>query len=135
MRKCRNGWHLDDARGWKGICSYCIMKLSHPTLRRIKNVLSNTRLEHRDREVSNMPKQDRGLPVRPKQVIEARLRADYKQAAAFLREDLVWSTDFEAIRLDLMRLIESQVDTTIYAPVGLTDIVQKLIAEDNDLSI
>jgi hypothetical protein len=109
--------------------------MNHPTLRRMKDVLSNTRLEHGDREVSNMPQQDRGLSMRPKQVIEARLRADYKQAAAFLREDLVWSTDFESIRLDLMRLIEGYVDTTIYAPVGLTDIVQKLIADENDLSI
>ena len=135
MRKCRRGWHLDDARGWKGVCSYCILKINHPTLRRIKDVLSNTRLEHRDREVSNMPKQDRGLSMRPKQVIEARLRADYKQAISFLKEDLVWSSDFEDIRLDLMRLIESQVDAAIYAPEGLTDIVQKLISTENDLTI
>ena len=73
--------------------------------------------------------------MRPKQVIEARLRADYKQAISFLKEDLVWSSDFEDIRLDLMRLIESQVDAAIYAPAGLTDIVQKLISTENDLTI
>lgn len=62
-----------------------------------------------------------------------RLFADYRQAAALLKDDLVWSGDFETIRLDLMELIEMQADLHIY-PSALTDIVQKLIAEENDLS-
>lgn len=63
-----------------------------------------------------------------------RLYADYRQAASLLKDDLVWSGDFENIRNDLMELIEMHADLRVY-PAALTDIVQKLIAEENDLSI
>jgi hypothetical protein len=63
-----------------------------------------------------------------------RYYADYKQAAGLLRHDLVWSPDFDAIRIDLARLIEGNAALGIY-PTALTDIVQKLIATDNDLTI
>lgn len=63
-----------------------------------------------------------------------RLYADYKQAAALLKEDLVWSGDFENIRLDLMEMIDSAANQKIFTH-HLTEIVQKLIAEENDLSI
>lgn len=63
-----------------------------------------------------------------------RLYADYKQASALLKEDLVWSGDFENIRLDLMEMIDSAANQKIFTP-HLTEIVQKLIAEENDLSI
>lgn len=69
--------------------------------------------------------------MRPRQ---ARLRADYKQAAALLADDLVWSGDFENIRLDLMELIESHVKDNYY-PLAMNELVQKLIADENDLSI
>lgn len=63
-----------------------------------------------------------------------RLYADYKQAAGLLKEDLVWSGDFENIRLDLMEMIDSAANQKIFS-AHLTEIVQKLIAEENDLSI
>lgn len=63
-----------------------------------------------------------------------RLRADYKQAAGLLKEDLVWSTDFEAIRRDLAELMQMQAEIGVY-PAALTNIVQTLIADENDLSI
>ena len=63
-----------------------------------------------------------------------RLNADYRQAAGLLKDDLVWSGDFDNIRLDLMELIERFVQADIY-PEPMTEIVQKLIADENDLSI
>jgi hypothetical protein len=63
-----------------------------------------------------------------------RLNADYKQAAALLKDDLVWSGDFDNIRTDLMELIERFVASEIY-PEPMTAIVQKLIADENDLSV
>ena len=63
-----------------------------------------------------------------------RLNADYNQAASLLKDDLVWSGDFDNIRMDLMELIERIIKAEIY-PEPMTAIVQKLIAEENDLSI
>jgi hypothetical protein len=63
-----------------------------------------------------------------------RLEADYKQAAWLLKDDLVWSDDFENIRNDLMELIQRFIKSEIY-PEAMTAIVQKLIADENDLSI
>ena len=63
-----------------------------------------------------------------------RLRADYKQAAGLLKENLVWSGDFENVRMDLMELIELQTELGVY-PAALTNIVQTLIADENDLTI
>lgn len=63
-----------------------------------------------------------------------RLNADYKQAAGLLKDDLVWSGDFDNIRMDLMELIESHAKADSY-PASLTAIVQRLIADENDLSI
>ena len=65
---------------------------------------------------------------------KARLYADYRQAVGLLRHDLVWSDDFDAIRLDLANLIEATAESAIY-PASLTEIVQKLIATENDLTI
>jgi hypothetical protein len=69
--------------------------------------------------------------MRPRQ---ARLRADYKQAAALLADDLVWSGDFENIRVDLMEIILSHVKADYY-PLPMNELVQKLIATENDLTI
>ena len=63
-----------------------------------------------------------------------RLFADYKQAAGLLKDDLVWSGDFDNIRLDLMELIQYHANLKVY-PAALSEIVQKLIADENDLSI
>jgi hypothetical protein len=63
-----------------------------------------------------------------------RLYADYKQAASLLKEDLVWSGDFENIRFDLMELIERHAKEQNY-PADLSELVQKLIADENDLSV
>lgn len=64
----------------------------------------------------------------------SRRYADYKQASALLAEDLVWSSDFESIRLDLARLINLYATLEEY-PIYLTNIVQSLIADENDLTI
>ena len=66
--------------------------------------------------------------------MRSRLDADYRQAAALLKDDLVWSGDFENIRIELLELIERYIQVQLY-PENITAIVQKLIATDNDLSI
>ena len=63
-----------------------------------------------------------------------RLIADYRQAIALLKDDLVWSGDFDNIRYDLMLLIDQHVREDKF-PEHLPEIVQKLIADENDLSI
>ena len=63
-----------------------------------------------------------------------RLDTDYRQAGALLRDDLVWSGDFENIRVELLELIERYIEIELY-PENITAIVRKLIAEENDLSI
>jgi hypothetical protein len=134
MRKCKNGWHLDDGMGWNGFCSDCVLKNSHPTLRRMKRrineLLQDTRLEHRGGLLSDLPQRTRQVPLRHR----ARLTADYRQAASLLKEDLVWSGDFDNIRYDLMLLITQHADEESF-PENLSKIVQKLISEENDLSI
>lgn len=81
------------------------------------------------------------MPVVPRTNMEVPMRsklnrdyADYRQAAGLLRHDLVWSADFDAIRIDLARLIENNAALGFY-PNELTDIVQTLISTDNDLTI
>lgn len=63
-----------------------------------------------------------------------RLYADYKQAVGLLKEDLVWSSDFDNIRLDLVDMISRHADNNIF-PNDLTKLVQKLIQDENDLTI
>jgi hypothetical protein len=65
----------------------------------------------------------------------ARLSVDFKQASALLKDNhLIWSSDFDEIRLDLSRLIDLYVKMNFY-PSALNEIVQKLISTENDLSI
>lgn len=59
---------------------------------------------------------------------------DYRQASGLLRHDLVWSDDFEAIRIPLADLIDHHAEIADY-PLALTAIVRNLIATENDLSI
>lgn len=75
------------------------------------------------------------VQVRLRQRIKSeRHIADYRQAAGLLRHDLVWSHDFDAIRLPLADLIDFHADAD-YQPSALTDIVQQLISTENDLTI
>lgn len=65
-----------------------------------------------------------------------RLRADFKQAAALLRDkNLVWSADLDAIREDLADFLEQAVALGYHYNTTLQYIVQALIADENDLSI
>ena len=80
----------------------------------------------------NMFQKLRAVRMRP--IDTGRLYADYRQAAGLLRHDLVWSTDFEAIRTDLANLIETQAALDNYPP-NLTEIVRTLISVENDLTI
>lgn len=65
----------------------------------------------------------------------ARRLADYKQAAALLRDkNLVWSADLDCIREDLALYIESSVHLGGLHSEALNRIVQTLIADENDLS-
>lgn len=66
----------------------------------------------------------------------ARLFADFKQAAALLRDkNLVWSADLDCIREDLALYLESAVISGQWQNTALQRIVQALIADENDLSI
>jgi hypothetical protein len=136
MRKCKSGWHLDDGMGWKGFCSDCVLKNSHPTLRRMKRKINGLLLRTqgrglvREELLSDMREKTERLSMRRRQRIEA----DYKQAAWLLKDDLVWSGDFDNIRWELLSLIEQHIKEEIYT-VNLSKIVQKLISDENDLSI
>lgn len=66
--------------------------------------------------------------------MKRRINADYRQASGLLRHDLVWSADFEGIRLPLADLIDLHADAD-YHPSALTAIVRQLIADENDLTI
>jgi hypothetical protein len=59
---------------------------------------------------------------------------DYRQAAGLLRADLIWSHDFDGIRIALANLIATHAAVGNY-PEQLTEIVQQLIATENDLTI
>ena len=59
---------------------------------------------------------------------------DYRQAAGLLRADLIWSNDFDGIRVPLANLIATHAAIGNY-PDSLTEIVQQLIATENDLTI
>lgn len=64
-----------------------------------------------------------------------RIQDDFRQAAGLLRHDLVWHSDFEAIRLDLAEIIERRADLGVSNEQPMINLVQKLIASENDLSI
>lgn len=64
-----------------------------------------------------------------------RIYADFKQAAALLDDDLVWSSDMEAIRRPLARYIANRATDGLENDVDLIEIVQCLIADENDITI
>ena len=66
----------------------------------------------------------------------ARYYADFKQAAGLLFDDnLVWSKDIEDIRKPLANLISKNAQLGSRNDVDLIEIVQAVIAEENDLRI
>ena len=64
-----------------------------------------------------------------------RIEGDFKQAAGLLRHDLVWSEDFDAIRLDLADFLERVSVLGVANNPSLVKVVQQLLATENDLSI
>ncbi len=64
-----------------------------------------------------------------------RIETDFKQAAGLLRHDLVWSEDFDAIRLDLANYLDSQSNAGVANHATLVTLVRKLIATENDLTV
>lgn len=79
--------------------------------------------------MSNLQPKTRQMPMRQ------RVKADFLQAHGLLTDkNLIWSQDFEGIRSDLARLIKQHADADSY-PEALNDVVQTLIAEENDLTI
>jgi len=66
----------------------------------------------------------------------ARYYADFKQAAGLLFDDnLVWSQDIENIRKPLANLISKNAQLGSRNDIDLIEIVQAVIAEENDLRI
>lgn len=65
-----------------------------------------------------------------------RVIIDFKQAAALLRDkNLVWSADLDAIREDLAGYLEVKANLGSANNPHLIAVVQRLISEENDLSI
>jgi len=65
----------------------------------------------------------------------ARIESDFQQAAGLLRHDLVWSEDFDAIRLDLADYLDRTSVLGVANNPSLIKVVQHLLATENDLSI
>jgi len=65
-----------------------------------------------------------------------RVYADFRQAAALLRDkNLVWSADLDCIREELAAYIEDRALFGIQNNEHLIAVVQRLLADENDLSI
>ncbi len=65
-----------------------------------------------------------------------RIYADFKQAAALLRDkNLVWSADLDSIREDLARYIDTKAILGGANNPHLVAVVQRLIADENDLTV
>ena len=64
-----------------------------------------------------------------------RIEDNFKQAAGLLRHDLVWSEDFESIRLDLADFIQAQASNGAANSQALLKVVDGLLATENDMSV
>lgn len=65
-----------------------------------------------------------------------RVTADFRQAAALLRDrNLVWSADLDCIREELAEYLETKATLGSANNPHLIAVVQRLLAEENDLSI
>lgn len=64
-----------------------------------------------------------------------RVFADFKQAAALLRDkNLVWSADLDCIREDLAEYLETKATLGSSNNPHLIAVVQRLLADENDLT-
>jgi hypothetical protein len=65
-----------------------------------------------------------------------RIYADFRQAAALLKDkNLVWSADLDSIREDLASYLESKATLGGANSPHLIAVVQRLLADENDLTI
>jgi hypothetical protein len=65
-----------------------------------------------------------------------RIRADFRQASGLLRDpNLVWSADLDSIREELADYLDERADTAEENSPHLVRVVQRLIAEENDITI
>lgn len=65
-----------------------------------------------------------------------RVETDFRQAAGLLRDkNLVWSADLDSIREDLANYLETKATLGNANNPHLVRVVQRLIADENDLSI
>lgn len=65
-----------------------------------------------------------------------RVYADFRQAAALLRDkNLVWSADLDSIREELAHYLDAKAGLGNGNNPHLIAVVQRLLADENDLSI
>lgn len=65
-----------------------------------------------------------------------RIYADFKQAAGLLRDkNLVWSADLDSIREDLAEYLDQRAGFGLSNGRHLINVVQHLIADENDITI
>lgn len=65
-----------------------------------------------------------------------RIRADFQQAASLLRDkNLVWSSDLDSIRLQLADYLDYRAQDAGENSPHLVAVVQRLIADEYDISI
>lgn len=63
-------------------------------------------------------------------------RVNYVQAIALLKDnDLVWSSDLDDIRTILADALQEQMDHIGFENTNLNYLAEKLIADENDLTI
>lgn len=65
----------------------------------------------------------------------SRITTDFLQAAGLLEADLIWSEDFEAIRIDLATYLKVKAGLGSANHPSLISLVQHLLSEENDLSV
>ena len=67
---------------------------------------------------------------------DKRIYADFMQAAALLKDkNLVWSADLDSIRNDLANYLEERAGLGRNNGSHLIAVVQRLLADENDLSV
>jgi len=63
-------------------------------------------------------------------------KANYRQAEGLLRDkQLIWSGDFEQIRLPLADIFTEHLLEDNYSSATLTYLAERLLVDENDLSI
>ena len=63
-----------------------------------------------------------------------RITNDFLQAAGLLEADLVWSADLDSIRKPLASYLRTKSGLGVANNPALIEIVNRLLAEENDLS-